>query len=158
MFDTELSMWFRNDTPSYQSFSYDGTLWAMDNYRNIYALGEAGELPARMSTEGAVSSEIVFTDFTGSYYGRKGISKLHARVELDAGTEFKVYIRYDSVSDAVGGWELVSTVSRRGSGKENIHRSDNPAAVDHFTLKLSAVGGWKLYQLTYEAYRSSALH
>lgn len=158
MFDTELSMWFRNDTPSYQTFSYDGTLWAMDNYRNIYALGEAGELPARMSTEGAVSSEIVFTDFTGSYYGRKGISKLHARVELDAGTEFKVYIRYDSVSDAVGGWELVSTVSAEGAEKKTYTVPIIPRRCDHFTLRLSAVGGWKLYQLTYEAYRSSALH
>lgn len=158
MFDTELSMWFRFDELSYQTFSYDGTLWAMNNYSRIFVLGEPSGLPSRIVEEGAFDSEIVFTDFTGTYHGRKGVSKLHARVELAEGTVFRAYIRYDGTSDAVGGWEQIAEITADERVKRTYTVPLIPRRCDHFTLKLAARGQWKLYQLTYEAYRGSAYH
>lgn len=158
MYDTELSMWFRYDDPSYQTFSYDGNLWAMDNYSGIYVLGEASDLPERMEKEGEFDSYVIFTDFTGSYHGRKGVSRVHLRVELDSGTEFHAAIRYDAASDDVGGWEEAYSYSAEGSKKLTLSVPLIVRRCDHFTLKLSAHGQWKLYQLTLERYNGSAQH
>lgn len=156
MYDTTLGQWYCYDTLAYQRFSWDGNLWGMNNYGEIYLMnGDAGDVPGVLiPDESPMQSEVIFTDFTCGVPSRKGISKLLFRCVLAEGSSVTVSIRYNGT----GEWVSAGTVSAPAEVKKTVSVPVIPRRCDTFAVKLTAVGSWKLLTLAYENYEGSDRH
>lgn len=156
MYDTELGQWYCYDTLAYQRFSWDGNLWGMSNYGDIYLMGvSVGDtLGVLEADEAPQVSEIVFTDFTSGSVSRKGISKLLFRVVLEAGSSVTAYLRLNGT----GEWMKAGEASASSAAKRTVSLPVIPRRCDSFSVKLTAAGSWKLLALSYEAYEGSDRH
>ena len=156
MYDTELGQWYCYDTLAYQRFSWDGNLWGMSNYGDIYLMGAlvGDTLGVLEADEAPQVSEIVFTDFTSGSVSRKGISKLLFRVVLEAGSSVTAYLRLNGT----GEWMKAGEASASSAAKRTVSLPVIPRRCDSFSVKLTAAGSWKLLALSYEAYEGSDRH
>lgn len=155
-YDTDNGTWYREDSLYVHEISGAPIPFAADNYGRLIMLGEWPEdmIPAAAVAEdvtGGLKSSVTFTDFTWETPEKKGISRIHVRVYLEAGAALSVKIRYDSQGD----FKEVSQIT--GAGRCTAKYI--PITVqrcDHFTLKLEAVGEWRLHSVSVEAYAQSA--
>ena len=137
VYDTHRSLWHRED--GFQALDFAacrGKLYAIDGKgRNILCLrGEAGdEAVAWMAQTGELG--------LGSP-DRKYISRLTLRLQLDPGSELKVWGEYD----LSGTWELLAVI--RGSTLRGFAVPIRPRRCDFLRLKFQGKGPGKLYSLT----------
>ena len=82
---------------------------------------------------------------------RMGTAKLQLRGELDAGASLTVAMQFDS--DGV--WREVSVLT--ASVKRSWYLPIIPRRSDHFRIRLTGTGMWRLYSLTREHYIGSEL-
>lgn len=155
-YDTDNGAWYREDSLYAHAISGAPVPYVSDNYGKLIMLGEWPEdmIPAAAVEEnitGGLKSSVTFTDFTWETPDKKGVSRIHLRVYLADGASLSVMIRYDSQGDFE---ELTKIV---GAGRCTAKYI--PAVVrrcDHFTVKLEAVGEWRLQELSVEAYAQSS--
>lgn len=96
-----------------------------------------------------MASGVEFADFVEHDPNKKGTSKIQVRVELDAGATLDVDIQFDS--DGV--WHRVRTLT--ASTKRSFALPIIPRRSDHFRIKLTGKGGWRLWSLVRENYIGS---
>jgi hypothetical protein len=101
--------------------------------------------------EGPVSWMCEFADIAEDIHVKKGVTKLYARIELDEGASCVMWIRYDSA----GEWRVVNEYF--ADVKRSYVIPVIPRRADHYRIRLTGYGGFKLYSLTREFYSGSAL-
>ena len=118
----------------------DGGLWLAGDPRSI--------------PEGAVQetlqSAAEFGDFIEGSPGKKGLSKLLLRAELEAGASLRVLVRYDG-----GPWRQAGQL--QAEKKRSFLLPLIPRRCDHYRIRLEGTGGWRLFSLTREFYLGTEL-
>ena len=153
VYDTQSGLWCQEDQTQAVGFSrsnaelymldVDGRLWIVTNPRTV---------PDGAQVEESVQWEAEFADFTDGSPNAKGLSKLQIRLELEAGAEVTVWLQLDSD----GQWQKVHDI-RGETKKRSCYIPIIPRRADHYRLKLTGVGGCKIYSLTREFYVGSEL-
>ena len=72
-------------------------------------------------------------------------------MEMDAGASVKIEMEFDS--DGV--WRPVNTLE--ATVKRSFYLPIIPRRSDHFNIRFTGTGGWRLYSLTRENYAGSEL-
>lgn len=148
VFDTETSLWHREDAWQPVGFAWDSGLYLLGADGNMWLDGRSR--PVEGTAEGPFESMVEFNDFIDSSPDRKGVLRFQLRMELDEGTEMAMYMKLDS-----GEWELIQGMT--ASRKKTYLVPIVPRRCDHFRLKLVATGSWRLWGLTRERYTGSEL-
>ena len=154
VYDTRYRTWHREDAAQAVGFAWwggglhmlksDGTLWRLD--------GTAGTL------ESAVSWVAEFADFTRVYEttdtgseNKKGLLRLLIRCELGTNASMSVLVRYDSRGD----WITAKTIT--AAAKKSFIVPLILRRCDHFRLKLTGTGDFKVWSIAPVRYSGSHL-
>ena len=151
VYDTRYGLWYKEDDTKAVGFGWDRELYFLDAAGPLWLNGNARETPGGAAREGAVSSMAEFADFVENSPNKKGTGKLQLRVELDAGAEVKIEMQFDS--DGV--WRLVDKLET--TVKRSFYLPIIPRRSDHYQIRLTGTGDWKLYSLARENYIGSEL-
>lgn len=157
VYDTRRGLWHIEDESEAVGFARQGGgLYMLDSGGDLWLLnGTAqGEEEDEVDWVAEFADFYEFTTYSSSTTAapeKKGMSKFQLRLELGAGAQAKVYIRYDSVGD----WQLVSTMT--ATQKRSFYLPVVPHRCDHYRLKIVGKGEFRLYSLTREYYIGSEL-
>lgn len=151
LFDTRKNLWHREDDMQVIGFGWDSELYFLDSSGNLWMNGNARSIPEGAAAEASVQSMAEFGDFVESDPNRKGTSKLQIRIELDAGATVTIMMQFDS--DGI--WREVQTLT--ATVKRSFYLPIIPRRSDHFRIKFSGSGNWRLYSLVRESYSGSEL-
>lgn len=159
VYDTRKGLWHIEDETQAVGFArYDGGLYMLDSGGDLWLLD--GVAPQGAQDEGPVEWSVEFADFyefttysssTTAAPEKKGVGKFQLRLELGTGASASVSIRYDSVGD----WQHVSTMT--ATQKRSFYLPVVPRRCDHYRLKITGTGEFRLYSLTREYYIGSEL-
>ena len=111
--------------------------------------GNVREVPEGATEEGQVESMAEFADFVEYSPNKKGTSKIQVRVELEPGASLEVDIQFDSD----GQWHRVQSLT--ATTKRSFYLPIVPRRSDHFRLRFTGSGQWRLYSLVRENYIGS---
>ena len=145
VYDTRTGLWHREDKTHAVGFCFEGGLYCLCADGTLFTTQE----DAVGTVEETVTSMCEFADFTAGSPNHKGITKLQLRVEIEPNAVLRVEIMYDSN----GIWQTVQTLAAQG--KTSCYLPVIPRRCDHFRIRLSGQGEWKLYSLTCEQYIGS---
>lgn len=151
VYDTSSGIWSREDSLQAIGFARTDNLYALDASGKIWALGDVVSAPEGSAEETDISWYVEFGDFTDGVMSKKGVSKLQIRLELDSGATVTASMKFDD--DAK--WTDVKTVS--ATSKRSIYIPIIPRRADHYRVKLSGVGGCRIYSMAREEYSGSDL-
>lgn len=151
VYDTESRSWAREDNTRVLDWAWDGELYFLKDNGQVWLTGNPRAIPAGATAEGPVESMVEFADFVEYSPNKKGTSKLQVRVELDENSTLDVEIQFDS--DGV--WHRVKTLA--ATAKRSFVLPIIPRRSDHFRIRLSGRGAWKLWSLVRESYIGSDL-
>ena len=151
VYDTRRGLWHREDGLEAVGFGWDGGLCFLSADGPLWLNGDARTVPEGAVSEGTVESLAEFADFTGGSPHKKGAGKLQLRVELEAGAELPVEIQFDS--DGV--WREVDTLA--ATEKRSFLLPIIPRRCDHYRIRLTGEGMWRVYSLARESYGGSDL-
>ena len=145
VYDTQRGMWHREDDLDAVGFAYYGhSLRALDADGRLLSLdGIEGDL------ENAVPWEAEFADYTNNLPVKKGVLRILLRCELDEGSSLSVGIQYDAQTR----FETIRTVTAQA--KQSYVLPLIVRRCDHWRLKLSGIGGCKVYSLALVRYSGS---
>lgn len=169
VFDTETGLWHREDDTRALGFAWNENLYMLSSDGTVFLTGLLRD--ATGQEEAAFESFAEFGDFTekSGYRGsqneanRKGLSRLQVRVELEAGAELTIMVKFDSEDwedvtrnqKTAGEWKRVKTLT--AEKKRSFVLPIIPKRCDHWRIRLEGVGQWKLYSLSREYYTGSDL-
>ncbi len=151
VFDTEKGMWHKEDSAEVLSFGFNKALYFLDAGGSLWMNGNAREIPPDAVSEGTVESVVEFGDFTEGDPNKKGVVKLQVRIELEAGSEVEILMRFDSS----GEWELVKKIT--ATEKRSFYLPIRPRRCDHFKVRFEGIGAWRLHSLVRESYSGSEI-
>lgn len=151
VFDTRLSQWHKEDSLEAVGFAWNTELYFLSADGKLWMNGNAREAPEDAVKEGPVESMAEFGDFVEGNPNKKGTGKLQIRIELDAGASVKIEMEFDS--DGV--WRPVDTLET--TVKRSFYLPIIPRRSDHFKIRLTGTGGWRMYSLVRENYIGSEL-
>ena len=148
-FDTRIGQWYREDGVRALEFGWGGELYLLASDGGLWLAGDPRSIP-----EGAVQetlqSAAEFGDFIEGSPGKKGLSKLLLRAELEAGASLRVLVRYDG-----GPWRQAGQL--QAEKKRSFLLPLIPRRCDHYRIRLEGTGGWRLFSLTREFYLGTEL-
>lgn len=150
-YDVSRGLWHRQDATRALGWAYEGGLYCLTGEGKLWLDGGAGDVPPEATAESGVCSMVEFADFVEDNPNRKGTSKLQLRLELEAGARLKIEMQFDS--DGV--WREVRTLD--AARKKSYYLPIIPRRSDHFKIRLSGTGAWRLYSLVRESYSGSEL-
>lgn len=152
VYDTRYNLWHKEDALRVSAFAWDGELYFVDaDTGEMWMNGAARTVPDGAVEEGTADSMVEFGDFVEADPNRKGTSKLQLRGELDDGARLTVEMQFDS--DGI--WRPVSTLT--ATVKRSWYLPIIPRRSDHFRIRLTGTGGWRLFSLVRESYSGSEL-
>ena len=151
VYDTQKGVWHKEDSLEAVGFGWDAELYFLGADGRLWLNGNTRTVPEEATPEGAVESMAEFADFTEGDANKKGTAKLQVRMELDAGASVKIEMQFDSD----GEWREVTTLS--ATVKRSFYLPIIPRRSDHFRIRFSGTGGWRLYSLVRESYSGSEL-
>lgn len=151
VYDTRYGLWHKEDHLQAVGFGWDQDLYFLSADGALWLNGNAREAPEDAVSEGTVESAAEFSDFVENSPNKKGTSKIQLRAELDAGATLKIEIQFDSD----GTWNLVSQLET--TVKRSFYLPIIPRRSDHYRLKLTGSGDWKVYSMVRENYIGSEL-
>ncbi|MBQ1244929.1 MAG: hypothetical protein IIX94_04210, partial [Clostridia bacterium] len=149
VFDTSFNTWHIEDDVNAVGFAWYNGLYILSDDGTLRLVGNAPEVPDGAEKEKSVSSSVTFAPFTYGTSRKKGVSKIGISCELEKNAEIKVEIEYDSSGD----WQTVSTLDT--PERRSFYLPVIPHRCDHYRLKLSGKGKWRLFSLTKEYYYGS---
>lgn len=150
VYDTRRGLWMREDDTHAVAMCRSGKLYIKTYDDFLFTVSSLKEAQAG-ELEGSFSSFAEFGDFYEGSPSKKVISKLYARIELEAGANVTFYISFDG-----GEWEKVSEISAP-SGKRSFTLPIIPRRCDHYRIKIEGEGVWRLYSLSRESHAGSDL-
>ena len=151
VFDTRLNQWHKEDSLEAVGFAWNTELYFLSADGKLWMNGNAREAPEDAVKEGPVESMAEFGDFVEGNPNKKGTGKLQLRMELDSGASVKIEMEFDS--DGV--WRPVDTLTT--TVKRSFYLPIIPRRSDHFKIRLTGTGGWRMYSLVRENYIGSEL-
>lgn len=151
VYDTRYKLWHQEDDLEAVGFGWNTELYFLSADGPLWMNGNAREVPEEAVSEGTVESMAEFADFVEGSPDKKGTGKLQVRIELDAGAEVAVEMQFDS--DGV--WRAVDTLTT--TEKRSLVLPIVPRRCDHYRLRLTGSGGWRLYSLARSYYAGSEL-
>jgi hypothetical protein len=152
VYDTRHNLWHKEDALRASAFAWGGELYFVDaDTGALWMSGNARTVPAGAAEEGTADSMVEFGDFVEADPNRKGTSKLQLPGELDDGARLTVEMQFDS--DGI--WRPVSTLT--ATVKRSWYLPIIPRRSDHFRIRLTGTGGWRLFSLVRESYSGSEL-
>ena len=151
VFDTRNNLWHKEDNLEAVGFGWNSELYFLSADGKLWINGNARTVPEGATTEGAVESMAEWGDFVEGDPNKKGTSKVQIRMELDAGAQVIVSMQFDS--DGV--WRDVTTLT--ATVKRSFYLPIIPRRSDHFQIKVTGTGDWKMYSLVRENYSGSEL-
>ena len=151
VYDTQRKLWHREDGTDAAGFAYDGGLYCLTSEGKLWLDGNAADVPPDAAKEEKVKSFAEFADFVEDDPNRKGTSKIQVRIELDAGAKVKI----DMMFDSDGVWREVRTLT--ATKKKSFYLPIIPRRSDHFRIRFSGTGMWRLHSLVRESYSGSEL-
>jgi hypothetical protein len=150
VYDTERGLWHREDESRALGFAYhDSNLYMLCDDGGLWLIGNVMEPPADILQTETVEWSVETADFSEQAPEKKGVTKFYLRLEADEGAQFEIWVRYDSAGEWSRIWEQTATQKR------SFTVPIIPRRADHFRLRLSGVGGCKVYSLTRELYLGS---
>ena len=150
-YDTRYRLWHKEDAMEAVGFGWNTELYALDAAGPLWLNGNARTVPDGATPEAAVESMAEFADFVEGSPNKKGTGKLQMRVELDAGATLKVEMQFDS--DGI--WREVDQLS--ATEKRSFILPIIPRRCDHYQLRLTGSGSWRVYSLSRNHYAGSDL-
>lgn len=153
VYDTERGMWHREDDTEAVGWAWDGELYCLNSAGQLWINGNARSVPEGCTREAAVQSEVIFADFTDGSPNKKGTGKFQLRAELDEGATLDLYAEFDS--DGV--WRPMVDGHITAEVKRSYTLAVVPRRSDHYRIKITGLGGWRIYSLTREEYIGSGL-
>ena len=151
VYDTRSNLWHKEDHLQAIGFGWNTELYFLDAAGNLWMNGNARSVPEGTLRESEVASMAEFGDFVEDSPNKKGMSKLQVRMELDAGACVEIAMQFDSD----GAWRPVSVL--KATAKRSFYLPVVPRRCDHFRIRITGTGGWRLYSLTRESYSGSEL-
>ena len=151
VYDTRIGQWHKEDHLEAVGFGWNTELCFLAADGKLWMNGNARTVPEGAVQEGPVGSMAEFGDFVEGSPNKKGTGKLQVRMELDAGASVKIEMEFDS--DGV--WRPVNTLE--ATVKRSFYLPIIPRRSDHFKIRFTGTGGWRLYSLTRENYAGSEL-
>ncbi len=149
VFDTSFNTWHIEDDVNAVGFAWYNGLYILSDDGTLRLVGNAPEVPDGAEKEKSVSSSVTFAPFTYGTSRKKGVSKIGISCELEKNAEIRVEIEYDSS----GEWQTVSKLDT--PERRSFYLPVIPHRCDHYRLKLSGKGKWRLFSLTKEYYYGS---
>lgn len=149
VYDTTQKLWHREDNTHALNWGWNGELCFLDDQGNLWVTGNVREIPEGATQESDVESMVEFADFTEHNPNKKNTSKIQVRVELEAGAEVEMEIQFDSD----GAWRSLRTLT--ATKKRSFFVPIIPRRNDHFRLRFTGHGQWRLYSLVRENYIGS---
>ena len=149
VYDTANKLWHREDNTHALNWGWNGELYCLDEQGNLWVTGNVREVPEGATEEGQVESMAEFADFVEYSPNKKGTSKIQVRVELEPGASLEVDIQFDSD----GQWHRVQSLT--ATTKRSFYLPIVPRRSDHFRLRFTGSGQWRLYSLVRENYIGS---
>lgn len=145
VYDTQAGGWYKEDgTELIQTGYLDGVYALTEN--SLILLGRPVAVPEGSAQESPVSSMAEFGDITMDSFDSKYPVRLRLRLAADPGVTVAAEIQYDSS----GEWETVETVQT--DRMKPFYLAIKVQRCDHFRLRLSANGAWRLWSLIVELY------
>ena len=144
-YDTQAGAWYREDGLRILSTAYLDGLYALTDDA-LVLLGRPMAVPEGSQEEGAVSSWAEFGDVTMDSFDSKYPVRLRLRLAAEEGVTVAVQIQYDSS----GEWETAETV--QATRMASFYLAFQVRRCDHFRIRLSANGAWKLWSIAAELY------
>lgn len=151
VYDTRNGLWMKEDSTQAVGFGWNSNLYFLSADGKLWLNGDARTIPEDATQEGPVSSVAEFGDFVEGDPNKKGISKIQVRIELSANTTVKFHMKFDSV----GEWQEVAALTT--NVKRSYYLPIIPRRADHFKIKVTGTGDWKLYSIVREVYSGSEL-
>lgn len=153
VYDTESGLWHQEDESHVTHFARcDGQLYMLNAEGEIWLIGNVQQIPEGCTVEDDFKWEVEFTDFTERNPNKKGINKILLRMEMEEGAIVDVSMMFDSdgVWDAV--WSTCCDEPKR-----TYYLPIIPRRADHYRIKISGIGGCRIYSMTREFYNGSQL-
>lgn len=152
VFDTRSNQWHKEDAIELVAFGWGGDLYFLAADGKLWVNGNARtQTVDTLTLEDPVQSMVEFGDFVENNPNKKGTSKLQVRIELEANASVTILMQFDSD----GEWREVKTLTT--TTKRSFYLPIIPRRSDHFRIKLTAVGEYRLYSLVRESYIGSEL-
>jgi hypothetical protein len=156
---TGLSQWYIEDAFDALAFDYDrGRIYAAETSGDWWIIGEqATPLPEGATYEEPFESFAELADYTTQDINKRSVNKVLLSIDFpgDPDSWVKLWIRYDSMGEYEQICELTPAAKRAHK------RPVIPRRKDHFQLKITGWGDWRIYNLTYlyldNSYNRSAL-
>lgn len=143
VYDTRTRLWSREDGFAAAGFAWHaGALYAQDG-AGVWRFG-AGDTQA-------LESSLETGDFTPGGAGKARLLRVLLRLEAAPGAQVTAAVQYDS--DGV--WRTLAAV--QAGAKRTFLLPVAPRRCDHFRLRLSGVGAWRLLSLAREEETGSPL-
>lgn len=140
VFDLEKGLWHKEDSLRAAFFGYKNGLYCIDSDGKMWLISPES-VPEGVTAEGAFTSTVEFGDYSDMVKTR--VHKIQLKLELDSGASVTAYIKYDS-----GSWMTVKTIS--SAKKYTYYLPVIPRRCDHYRIKLSGTGSWKLHAIATE--------
>ena len=131
--------------------AHGGSLYLLSQGGEIWTVGDVAQPPEGAQQEGPVAWVAEFADFTDGSPDKKGLFRLHIRLEVSEGGQVQAWAQVDS--DGVWhpmGQPIGPTPKRSFQLPMVIRRGD------HYRIKLTGTGACRIYSITRERYGGSA--
>lgn len=153
VYDVQRRLWHIEDGSAAAGFVRQGSsLYMLLENGEVWQIGQGEDLPDGAEAEGPVEWMAEFGDFTEDDPNKKGVSKIQIRLELEDGASARVEMQFDSSDE----WQPVGQVLT-AERKQSFYLPIVPRRCDHYRLRLSGVGGCKIYSMVRESYSGSEL-
>lgn len=151
VYDTRSGLFHKEDNTHVLGWAWNDGLYMLTAGGEIWITGESPTIPEGTTEEAHFLSMAEFADFIESSPDKKGTGKIQVRMELEAGASVKIEMMFDSD----GAWQEVKTLTT--TVKRSFYLPIIPRRSDHFKIRFTGEGDWKLYSLVRESYSGSEL-
>ena len=134
VYDTRSGLWSREDAFHARGFARSGGV--------LYAQDTSGVWRFGTGSTAQLESMLETGDFVSGSPDCKRLLRVQLRLEADAGASVTAAVQYDS--DGV--WHTLATVT--AGAKRSVTLPVLPRRCDHFRLRLTGTGAWRLLSLT----------
>ena len=150
VYDTQTKLWHREDDTHATHFAASsGTLYLLNEAGEIWTVGETAQPSEEAQQEGMVEWEAEFADFTDGSPDKKGLFRLHIRLEVEEGGKVQAWVQVDSDGTWLPMGQPIGPTTKRSFQLPMV-----PRRGDHYRLKLTGTGGCRIYSITRERYGS----
>jgi hypothetical protein len=151
VFDSLRGSWHIEDESHAVSFArWRGGLYMLNSRGEVWLVSGHRAEGVSYSDEAAVPWSAEFVDWYDKSPDKKGVGMVQIRVELDPGASVEIFVQFDS--DGV--WRKIRWAAA-STAKKSFCLPIIPRRTDHYRLRLSGVGGCRVFSLARDRYSGS---